>query len=195
VEPDVTRKSLDSTGKPIYAGYNSVLWNMLEADDEFMDIVQTVDRVLSTTGLSYNEVIDMFDNQQAGKWCERVYNQDAQYKYIGPYVNNGTDNLFMMQGSRTSHRKHWLSRRFAIYDSMFVTGLYRAQTISFKNNDAPEGIEFTITAGVPLYYGYAINNILAQTGEYLEKGKSHNFSAVRETTLGDPFTIFGAPNI
>ena len=141
--PTIDRQTLDTSYAETvyaYAGHDSTLWNNMEADDEFMRIVSEVDNALYIAGLSYEKVIDMFDNQQAGKWCERVYNQDAQYSYIGPYTDSGINNLVMLQGSRTLHRRWWLSRRFDLYDSKFVSGAYKAKSIEFKAANAPAGL-------------------------------------------------------
>jgi hypothetical protein len=74
--PTDDRNSVDESGAFKFAGHSSVLWNMLEADAEFMQIVKDVDNALYSAGISYNECIKMFDEEQADKWVERVYNQD-----------------------------------------------------------------------------------------------------------------------
>ncbi|MBP3630513.1 MAG: hypothetical protein J6J23_03380, partial [Clostridia bacterium] len=86
--PEITRKDMegeDTNKTPIYAGYTSTLWNNIEYDDEFQDIIRIADRGISKT-LTYKKAIDTFDVEQVGKWCERIYNKDAEYKYIGPYM-------------------------------------------------------------------------------------------------------------
>ena len=138
----------------------------------------------------------MFDEEQADKWVERVYNQDAQYKYIGPYSEKGIDNLFMLQGKRDLHRKWWLAKRFSIYDAKFVTGPYKAQAILFKcNNNTPAEQKFTITAGTSMNYGYGINNNPRVVGVPLKKGESRTFTTSEVLNLGDPVRIYGAANI
>ena len=132
LDPTINRDTIGSDGEYVYAGHNSVLWNRCEADTEFMDIVSIVDNALYSAGLRYDEVIAMFNDEQADKWVERVYNQDAEYKYLLPYVNQATNNLFMLQGARSSHRSWWLSKRFSLYDSLFLSGAYRDRNISFK---------------------------------------------------------------
>ena len=193
---NINRQTIGSDGSYVYAGHESTLWNMLEADSEFMDIVRTVDNALYVSGLKYSNVIDMFNNQQSAKWCERVYNQDAQYKYIGPYVNDGVNNLFMLQGSRDSHRKWWLSRRFDLYDSIYVSGEFKNKVLEFKlTNDTPAGQQFSITAGTDMYYGYGINDLVTEAGIQLSKGETHEFTTPRVLNLGDPVRIYSASNI
>lgn len=105
--PYIDRQSIDpetaGTDNPyVYAGHDSVLWNNLECDSEFMEIVKTVDSALYEAGLTYSSVINMFENEQTLKWCERVCNMDAHYKYIAPPTGRVIESL---QGNRNSHRR------------------------------------------------------------------------------------------
>lgn len=194
----IDRQSLDpSYTEPVYvyAGHSSTLWNNMEADAEFMEIVAKVDDALYTAGLKYSEVIKMFDQEQSAKWSERVYNLDAQYKYVGPYNDKGTDNLFMLQGARRSHRRWWLSHRFDLMDSMFVSGKYKANIVDFKvMSDTPAGQQFTIQSGNLLYYGYGVNDVPAETGVKLEPGEEKTFTT-KELNIGDPIRIYSAQNL
>jgi hypothetical protein len=194
--PTDDRDSQDASGQYKFAGHGSVLWNMLEADEEFMQIVKDVDNALYSAGISYNECVRIFDEEQADKWVERVYNQDSEYKYVGPYVNNGINNLEMLQGKRDLHRRWWLSKRFSIYDAKFVSGEYKSQAIELKcMNDTPAGQCMIIKAGYPLDYGYGINDVPRETGITLAAGESHTFTTAETVNLGDPIRIYGAPNI
>ena len=70
--PYIDRQSIDpekaGTDNPyVYAGHDSVLWNNLECDTEFMEIVKKVDSALHDAGLTYSEVINMFENEQTLK--------------------------------------------------------------------------------------------------------------------------------
>ena len=196
IDPTDDRNSVDASGTYKFAGHDSRLWNMLEADDEFMNMVKTVDNALYSAGISYNNAIKIFDDEQSDKWVERVYNQDSEYKYIGPFVNNGINNLFMLQGRRDLHRRWWLSKRFSLYDSKFVSGEYKSQAIEIKcQNDTQPGQEIKITSGYPLNYGYGINNIPRVSGITLQPGESYTFNTVEKVNLGDPIRIYGAPNL
>ncbi len=196
VKPTDDRQSKDESDAYLFAGHDSRLWNMLEADTEFMNLVRRMDNALYSAGISYINSIKMFDEEQADKWVERVYNQDAQYKYIGPYSEKGINNLFMLQGKRDLHRKWWLAKRFSIYDAKFVTGPYKSQAIEFKCiNDTPAGQQFTITSGYPMNYGYGVNDEPRETGVSLNIGNSHTFTTAEVLNVGDPVRIYGAPNI
>lgn len=196
LNPEINRQTIGSDGEYVYAGHDSVLWNLLEADGEFMDIVSIVDNALYSAGLRYDTSINIFNNEQASKWVERVYNQDAEYKYLLPFANAGTNNLFMLQGSRSSHRSWWLSKRFALYDSLFVSGNYRDRNISFKclNNTQP-GQQFSIEAGTGMNYGYGVNNGIREVGVSMDKGDSHTFTTTDTLNLGDVVKVFAAANL
>ena len=196
--PTITRQTLDesyTTEVYAYAGHDSVLWNNLEADTEFMQIVQIVDAALYNAGLTYANVIKMFDEEQSAKWCERIYNRDAQYKYVSPFVESGTNNLFMMQGSRQSHRRWWLSKRFSFIDSLFVSGEYKSNVVEAKLANAPIGVPFSITAGIDGNYGYGVNNVAISYGIALEKGQTHQFTTAQVLNIGDPLRIYASPNL
>ena len=196
IKPTDDRNTVDESGSHVFAGYDSRLWNMLEADDEFKDIVSAVDNALYSAGISYVNTIKIFDEEQANKWVERVYNQDAQYKYVGPYVERGVDNLFMLQGKRDLHRRWWLAKRFSIYDAKYVSGTYKSQNIELKCLDeTPAGLKFKITSGYPLDYGYGINNVPREFGVYLNSGESHTFETKETVFRGDPIRIYGAPHL
>lgn len=195
---DIDRQTIDNSFTELvyaYAGHESTLWNNLEADPEFMRIVKDIDNALYMAGLSYNEVINMFDKEQSNKWCERVYNKDAQYKYIGPFANEGINNLFMLQGTRQAHRKWWLTRRFELFDSMYVSGEYKSRSIEFKVANTPIGLSFKVTAGANLYYGYGVNNVPIETNIKLDIDESHDFITKQVLNVGDPVRIYGATNI
>ena len=196
IRPTADRRTVDESGEPVFAGRDSRLWNMLEADDEFMRIVSQVDNALYSAGISYANTIRIFDEEQADKWVEKVYNQDAMYKYVSPYVDKGINNLFMLQGKRDLHRRWWLANRFAIYDAKYVSGEYKSQAIELKCiNNTPSGQQFTVTSGYPIDYGFGINNLPREYGVSLEIGETHTFTTTEIVNLGDPIRIYGAPNI
>lgn len=179
-----------------YAGHESRMWNLLEADREFMDIVKAVDSALGSAGMTYESMIDMYENKQTKQWCERIYNRDAQLKYINPY-NTGVYNegLFSLQGTRNSHRRWWLSQRFNIYDAKFITGSFKTQNIFFKLNGAPIHSYFEITSGKNLPYGYEITNGASEVTDFIPVNEIYRFVIPQGVSVGDPVLIYGATNI
>lgn len=179
-----------------YAGHDSRMWNMLEADKEFMNVVKAVDSALGSAGMTYEAMIDMFENKQTKQWCERIYNRDAQLKYINPY-NTGVydEGLFSLQGTRNSHRRWWLSQRFNIYDAKFITGSFKTQNIWFKLNGAPIGSYFEITSGKYLPFGYEITNGASEVTDFIPVNDTYRFVIPQGVSVGDPVLVYGATNI
>lgn len=181
-----------------YAGRESTLWNNLEKDEEFMRIVRSLDNAMYSAGLTYKEVMRIFDEEQTDKWCERIYNSNGRYKYIQPYQESNTDYMFMLQGARKSHRHWWLSNRFEIYDSKWITGSFLSQYVEFKVDNGA-ATEFTITSGKKLNYGYGVNAIVLQSGIELNIDESHTFDisddGYTKLAIGDPVRIYGAPSL
>ena len=131
---DIDRQSRDPDDAEAfcYAGHSSVLWNNLEADSEFMNIVKIVDQALFDAGLTYPNVINMFNVEQSGKWSERLHNYDYTYKYLDVWLDDHNFQLEKLQGPRRTHREWWLANRFAIYDAKNMTGQYLNSFVSIK---------------------------------------------------------------
>lgn len=207
-DPYITRETKEVGGAYAYAGRESTMWNNLEADAEFISLVSTVDEKLHTlNGLSYINAIDMYNNKQAGQWCERVYNMDAQYKYIDSYVSPTVsetsgeadlDYLFDVQGPRSAHRKWWLSKRFNIFDSKFVTGdfLNLAVVLKVQMDNVNEDKNVVLTSGEDIYYAIGGNNgVYYITPNAVLSGDDCLLPIVKGTQIGTPISIYGAPNI
>ena len=196
--PYIDRQSIDpekaNTDNPyVYAGHDSVLWNRVEADEEFMQIVRNVDSALHEAGLTYNSIINMFENEQTLKWCEKVCNTDAHYKYIAPPSGRVIESL---QGNRNSHRRWWVSERFNLYDAKFVTGDFKNYVVELKI--VGEEIPFaTIKAAKRQPYGYEIMHGPSLVTDVLNIGDEASFVSPKNQTLqeGDPISIYSACNI
>ena len=214
-DPYITRETKDGTGY-VYAGRESTLWNNLEADVEFMDHVTVVDNKLTDStsnpmySLSYANAIREYDVNQSDKWCERIYNKDAETKYIDTYVKGWTqkieadnsethvfeDYLYDVQGSRSAHRKWWLGRRFNVYDSRFANANFRASLIKFRSTNLPAGSSFTIKSGEPVYYAWGHDNVITQmTKNALLPGETETFITASAFNIGSFIEVMGAANI
>ena len=192
-----------------YAGHSSVLWNNLEADDEFMTIVSEIDNSIYLAGLTYDKTLRMFNVKQANMWCERILNKDADFKYIQPYTLESLNHLGKMQGPRSSHRAWWLSKRFTYYDSKFVSGEYKNKMVLFKA-DMPvqhgtDQMKFTILPTELMNYGWGISaRANGQTGIPSTKDPSGKFNYITFDLAdggmvglapGDPVEIYATPYI
>lgn len=192
---DIDRQSKDPLlpDTYAYAGHDSTLWNNLEADDEFMRIVREVDRGLYTAGLTYENINRIFDQEQSSKWCARVYNDNGRYKYISTFKEQGINNLFMLQGTRKSHRHWWVTNRFNLFDALWVSGKYKSSVVEFKAPGATGS--FSIQAGAIQRYGYGINNDAIETGIALLTGETKDFTPPRVLAIGDPVRIYAASSV
>ena len=195
--PFIDRQSKDAElNDYCYAGHDSVLWNNFEADDECMAMVRDVDAALQQGGLTYDKVLKVFNDDFSSKWCERVYNQDAEYKYIAPYTDKGLNYLSSLQGSRKAHREWWLSQRFSLLDAKYVDGDFRADVIQMIiPADGIKQYNFSITAAQELYFGWGVNNVVKESGVHLKKGESHTFTTNQAFAIGDPVRIYAGPEI
>ena len=218
--PEITRTMKEGSGSTasyIYAGSNSTLWNNLDSDEEFKQIVRIADQGISKT-MTYAEAIKMFDEEQVGKWCERIYNKDAEYKYISPYlgdwsytgedenVESFVDKLFMLQGSRTAHRRWWMSKRFSLFDGKWNSGDFPEKFIEVKCDYGSIGDTFSAIAGANAYFGYTINNktfpvndgenpwMGGETFEF-KQGDVIDWKLYKNIQIGDPIGIFGSTDM
>ncbi len=106
------------------ANYNhpnySVLWcNFKEA---FKDEIRDRYWALRNSQFTYNNLIRLFNTEQANKWCETLINEDEKYKYIDPLLNNqesAADYLYAGQGTRSHHREYLLYNRLNYLDGEY----------------------------------------------------------------------------
>ena len=214
-DPYITRQTKDGTGY-VYAGRESTLWNNLEADIQFMETVTRVDNVLakgekdSQFALSYNNAIREYDTNQSDKWCERIYNKDAERKYIQTYVdgwvqkvaadNSEThvfeDYLYDVHGSRSAHRKWWLGRRFNVFDSRFCNTNFMNSLIKFRSTNLPAGAEIKIKSGEPIFYAWGHDNTVTEmTPTAIQPGDYYTFTTKSAFNIGSYLELMGAANI
>lgn len=189
--PTITRDTV-SGATYAYAGRESKLWNLLEADTEFMTYyVPETDNALFSGDLRYDTVLKYFNTNQSDKWCERIYNEDAEYKYVTPYVNGTVNTLFMMHGSRKAHRMWWLAKRFQLMDAKFNNNNYKGKFIHLKLDGSP-GAEFKIKASDYMYFGAEYNKNPLAMGIELNKGDEYTFykpSAAEDPVNGKDFAV------
>ena len=144
-------------GADIFNGQQSVVWKNVRAAfaDELKVMYQTL---RSSGGLAYAVVEQMFETHQ-GKWPEAIFNEDAWFKYIEPFVQDGTDYLGMLQGSKAEQRKWWLYNRFRYIDSKYVAGDALTDTIMLR----PYGVDdISVTPYADIYATVAWDAHLTQ---------------------------------
>ena len=129
---DYSLEDIDTTagGADIFNGQQSVLWiNLRQAFYE--DIKSMYQTLRSQKLLSYERVERAFEEHQ-GKWPEAIFNEDAWFKYIDPFVENAENYLDMAQGSKAEQRKWWLYNRFRYIDSKYNAGDAQSDVITLR---------------------------------------------------------------
>ena len=175
-------------------GHDSTLWNNLEADDEFMRMVRDLDNAMSSYGLNYNNMVTEFDTNQTEQWCERVYNANERYKYIqaakgiGDMAGNPVNNLWMLQGTRRSHRHWWIANHFNLLNAKWLSGDYKSTRVRIKT-DAQAGKTIRAIAGTDYYFAWGQKKIYESNMERRE-GESIDFVFPTDQVQGDPVDIY-----
>ena len=114
----------------VYNGYNTVMWNNVR--DAFPDELAEMYQDVRAEGIiSYDTVEARFEAHQ-NTWNEAIYNEDAYYKYVQPFIEGGENNLFMCLGSKAEQRKWWLYNRFRYIDSKYTAGLATASSLQMR---------------------------------------------------------------
>ena len=117
-------------GAEVFNGQQSVMWCNLR--DAFGAELKALYQTLRSNGLSYEDVVERFENHQA-VWGEAMFNEDSYFKYIQPLIDDGEGSyLAMCQGSKAEQRKWWLYNRFRYIDSKYETGLAASNYINFR---------------------------------------------------------------
>ena len=114
----------------VYNGYQTVMWNNVRRafPNELASLYQSV---RAEGIITYEEVEQRFENHQ-NTWNEAIFNEDAYFKYIRPFVEDGENNLYMCLGSKAEQRKWWLYNRFRYIDSKYTAGYATTATLQMR---------------------------------------------------------------
>lgn len=151
----------------IYNGENSLFWNNFEQVYE-KEIKSMYLSLRSSGKLSYDNMMMIFKQNQIDKICEAQYNEDAQFKYLSPVVeNNDTTYLYAAQGSRESHFQWWISNRIKYLDSKYEAADYLADFITMRmyTNEGTFKITPYIDQYLKIRYGSADVKVRGRAGE------------------------------
>ena len=175
-------------GEPIFNGQDSVIWKNIRA--AFSNELQAMYRNLRSTGaLSYAKVEQMFEEHQ-GKWAEAIYNEDAQFKYILPFINDNANYLYMLLGSKAEQRKWWLYNRFRYIDSKYIAGDARTDTIFLR----PYAVDdITITPYADIYATVAWDATITQ--ERASRGSSVTLECPYQSMNGNIVTVYSSSQL
>ena len=139
-DPPIDRNSTFKTDSGTYAysgrslTTSNWIWDAFEAWPYWMNtLVPLVADAMAQQKLTYKEIIKYFDDDYQNKWCEILYNESMNYKYI---LSRGNDNgwLGWLQGARTTHRHWWLSTSMNTYDAIWNCGDYKSHFIKIYAN-------------------------------------------------------------
>lgn len=176
-------------------GHDSTLWNNLEADDEFMRMVRDLDNSMSNYGLNYENMVTEFDTKQTEMWCERIYNANERYKYIqaakgiGDMSGNPVNNLWMLQGTRRSHRHWWIANHFNLYDAKWLSGKYRQTYLEIKT-DCISGDTIYAKAGTDYYFAWGLQKKIYESNIEKRENEPINYVFSTNQVQGDPVYIY-----
>lgn len=187
-----------------FAGPKSVLWNLLECDEDFMRIVQELDNAMYTSNvLSADILLDMFNNKQEGSWGERMYNVNEKYKYLSQW--NGTDAKYLkfIHGSAHQFRSWFVTNRFNYYDSLWESGEYLNSAMQLRldtmNTDEKSPM-FKITAARQNKFWLSNSDgrykSLPEWKKTLKQGESQDWIATKKIYgNSSPWTLYGCDKI
>ncbi len=197
----LTRETWDAEkGGYAFEGHDSWLWCLVLAnfETELKACAKNLRQVLTN-----QRVLDMYNVEQAGNWCERIYNKSGKLKYIDPQIHGVEVNgstvtypyIYALQGSREAHRTHTIVNRFALLDAKYETGNYTSDNIDMylSRTAADSATTMTVTASEIYYFGYGTNNTPSvQPSQEAQEGESVTLTFSGAFSLNDPIRVYGA---
>lgn len=194
IDPEAGDES-GETSSYAMMGHDSTLWNNLEADDEFMRMVRDLDYSMTKYKLNYDNMVKEFDTDQTERWCERIYNANEQYKYvdaakgIGDMAGKPVDNLWMLQGTRRSHRHWWIANHFNLLDAQWLSGEYKNTYVEIKTN-CPAGVSTRAKAGAKYFFAWGQQKKIYESNMVRNEGEDIVFTFDTGQSQGDPVYIY-----
>lgn len=184
----------------VFNGENSALWNMVERAFP-TEIEELYNSLRNSNKLSYEKVMSVLYDEQIAKICEAQYNEDAEFKYLSPLIEDGIATyLYTAQGSRADHMKWWLMNRFKYMDSKYTASAYKSNYLTMRlytptdwQDVKPNG-QITLTSFIDQY-------LRIKYGSYVISGKAtHNVPLTLSPPSGNVFNdtetiVYGADKI
>lgn len=193
----------DSIGSYAFAGHDSVLWELVRGcPDKLREVAETL-----RSNMSLEYVLKVFNEEMMGNWCERIYNKDAEYKYILPLTQGVTTSegtnyynyLYALQGNRFAHRTYTIQNRFALLDSQYVAGTYRRDSFAtyFGYKFSNDNRKIKITSSERYYFGYGYTSGTPHQSAVLAEAAGSLVELTMDTDLivNDPQYFYGASRI
>ena len=114
----------------VYNGYQTVMWNNVRR--AFPSELQALYQTVRANGIIDYDVVEQRFEAHQNQWNEAIFNEDADHKYVTPFVEDGENNLYMCLGSKAEQRKWWLYNRFRYIDSKYTAGLATSSTLQMR---------------------------------------------------------------
>ena len=128
-----------------FNGHDSVLWNLVQVAyaDELKTLYQTLRNGEIVT---YDSIMEVLQVQGIEQYPEAIYNEDAEIKYITPYLQIGENYLSTALGSTLEHLKYWVANRLKYLDSKWIASEYSKDRIVTRIT-TPENVtpDYSIT--------------------------------------------------
>ena len=201
---DVMRETWDAEkSKYAFEGHDSWLWCLVLANLKD-DIVRMAGKIRAY--LTEERASEVFDKEQQGNWCGRVYNKSGAQKYIKPQTEGVIVKgqlvkypyIYALKGDKQAFRHWFIKNRFSLLDAKYETGNFLSDNIDMymsRKADAPANT-ITVTAGDLYYFGYGTNNAPhLQASRRAEKGGKVTLTFANAFTVNDPIRIYGASRI
>ena len=201
---DVMRETWDAEkSKYAFEGHDSWLWCLVLANLKD-DIVRMAGKM--RTYLTEERASEVFDKEQQGNWCGRVYNKSGALKYIKPQTEGVIVKgqlvkypyIYALKGDKQAFRHWFIKNRFSLLDAKYETGNFLSDNIDMymsRKADAPTNT-ITVTASDLYYFGYGTNNAPhLQASRRAEKGGKVTLTFANAFTVNDPIRIYGASRI
>ena len=200
VDENTTDPELSTEDKTVYAyaGHDSVLWKNLR--EQFPEELAAAYKRIREK-MSNSTIFAMFDDEQSARFCERIYNLDAQNKYVEPKTlgvevnNDGTETnvkysyLEAMQGNRKAHRHWWVTNRMGLFDARYSAGQYTATDISFKGNSAA-GATVRATPARDFYFEFRREGD-TMAHDAVKKDEEWSYTYGQMANIGTIFHLYG----
>lgn len=126
---DINENTLDPDDPTQHAfmGHDSVLWKNLR--EQLSGELKASYKRLREGNMTNDKLFKYYDEEQSNKYCERLYNKDALYKYVipktvGVELNENGNIIYKTynyeasaQGDRKSHRHWFITNRMDFFDA------------------------------------------------------------------------------
>lgn len=176
-------------GADVYNGQQSVFWKNIR-EMYFDEIKSMYQDLRSKNKMSYTDTEQRFDDHQS-KWSEAIFNEDSQFKYLDPLIDeNSSAYLSMLQGSKSEQRKWWLYNRFRYLDSRYNAGDAESDVITLRGYAKSD---ITVTPYADIYATIKYGSYLEQVRA--ERNKSYTLPCRLDNVNDSEIYVFSASQL